>query len=362
MTTHTYQYSRQLFGSSTPKVTLDHYDVTHNSARVAGKLVLTPQVHAWQHRRLLEFTSNPAYAFRDIPQDASVIVYDLYSGEMTNLMNNALAKFTGKVRKHNASLGVTLGSMHQSKQMLIDRTHKIASVLDKEVARAERRKRKLTRREAIQARAGDILEVEFGWMPAVMDVRDALGALARSPPDGWMTARSKGKHTRTYVETAPLYSDFRRTTWEGDLSASVSGLVRVSNPNEFLLSRLGLLSLPGVAWDLIPWSYVVNMFTNMNQMVNSFTDFVGVEMLSSCHTRTSSVTRTDYKAGDRWGGTPGSAMTVVHEKRRDRDLGLPSPKFELRLPELNLELAVIASSLILQRINKLNRLFGMYER
>jgi hypothetical protein len=106
----------------------------------------------------------------------------------------------------------------------------------------------------------------------------------------------------------------------------------------------------------------VNMFTNMGQMVNSITDFVGVTILSSSTTKTSSIVRSDYMAGDRWGGSPGSSRTLVHEKQRIRDLGLPSPKFMMRVPELNVELAVIACSLILQRIGRLNMLLGYAPR
>jgi hypothetical protein len=141
--------------------------------------------------------------------------------------------------------------------------------------------------------------------------------------------------------------------------ACLSGRVVVTNPNLFLANRLGLLNLPGVAWDLIPWSFVVNMVTNAAQMINSVTDFIGVACDNMSMTRTSFVTRNSEYYGTA-AVRPGFSKSECWEKRKRRvtSSGVPAPKFEFKAPEFNLELAVIASSLILQRVSRLNVLFG----
>jgi hypothetical protein len=138
--------------------------------------------------------------------------------------------------------------------------------------------------------------------------------------------------------------------------------VRITNPNLFLANRLGLLNLPGVAWDLIPWSFVVNMFTNMGQMVNSLTDFVGVEVSNGSSTRVADLERYHLcMAGFAPGqyATSGQAHSKVHEKQRRRSVGgIPTPSFQFRLPELNLELAGIAIALILQKMSRIQQILG----
>jgi len=319
---------------------------------------LRANAHNFRHTVQSSFEDAYVGIVSGYAEPASIACFEINSDPLcTELDNKAIARFTGKVRKHHASLGVTLGSIKQSRDMLTDRTQKLASFLSERVKAAERLPAKVRRRKMVEGRAGDILEWEFGWVPLVEDIKAGLDTLSRDLPPGWMSARATARYYNVVKRATAGYTG--TITTEGTVMSCLSGRVQVTNPNLFLANRLGLLNLPGVAWDLIPWSFVVNMFTNAAQMINSVTDFIGVACDNMSMTRTSFVER---KA--EYYGTapvrPGMSKSDCWEKRKRRvtSSGVPAPKFELRVPELNLELAVIASSLILQRTSRLNVLFG----
>lgn len=339
-------------------VTVHQNLYTENSPRVNGKLVLRSNPHTFFKAWVKNQHWTPDYRFRG-PQfyPASPQLGNLNSSEFESLQNAALARFTGKIRKHNASLGVTLASMKQSRDMIIDRTEKIANIFTKVERLGRSKGLKQTTREFNRGRASDFLEGEFGWMPLVTDISDALGALSRDPRPGWYSAKAKATHQLARSKQDSFY-DWAWTE-TGEIWCTVGARCKFTNPNAYLANRLGLLALPGVAWDLIPWSFVVNMFTNMGAIVNSFTDFMGVEMDSGSVTKVSKIQRDWVNTSN--GGTPGPSgysQGSMVEVQRSRVLGVPTPIFEMRVPEMNLELAGIAISLILQKVGAINRLFG----
>lgn len=348
--------------------TVGHDDTSVSSPRVSGKLKLQSNPYELWHcvMETLSYSSEFPYTANVSTANSHFISMD-NTFIWTPLTNKALARFTGKVRAGNASLGVTLASMKQSRDMIVDRSQKIASIFEKVEHRIVERQRspgqkKRDRRKAVQDRAGDFLEWEFGWMPLVEDIKNSLGALGNYIPDRWISSSVQDSYNVS--RSVDLYDYSYRQHDFGSFQVKLGANLVFDNPNLFLLNRLGLLNLPGVAWDLIPWSFVVNMFTNMGQMVNSVTDFVGCSVQNPSFTRSAFVTREDHLfAGQKaWQrpGVQGYASSTVYERQKKRLTGaLPTPSLQLKLPELNLELAGIAISLILQKINRINKLFGM---
>lgn len=337
--------------------TENYSNLTFNSPRINGKLVLRSNPHAFSYRKMLSQECNNSLLFVNYDADSGVF-FD--SAIQTRLTNEALARFTGKVRTHNASLGVTVASWRQSKDMLIKRSQMLNLLLDKEMPASTRKVKALRRRKFREARASEVLEGFFGWVPLIADIQDSLGALARDPKDRrWVTSSSKGAwHYQDSTDNVPYdlhSSDIR----DAQCVATVSAGVTCTSQNLFLLNRLGLLNLPGVAWDLIPWSFVVNMFTNMGQIVNSYTDFVGVEfdnMSTTFSTRSIGTKVQTAGSGAPWWLGPGECRSVVSERRKDRSVGLQKPTFQFRTPLLDLSLASIAIALLVQKTQKLNRL------
>lgn len=348
---------------------VEHADTSASSPKKArGGLDLRPNPFTWSHRTSsIPAVFSPNYARETVPPEKMALSQlpsysDLASKTVViSLTNEALARFTGKVRKHNANLGVTLASWKQSVNMITDRTNKISKILDRSIKSLEKMSPSKLRRIRAQKSASAVLEGEFGWKPLVDDIQAGFGTLARNPPDSqWVRSVSKG--TVTGVQTdwgqAGLSAWYRRLFIE-HYRVTVSGRAVITSQNAHLANRLGLLNLPGVAWDLIPWSFVVNMFTNMAQMVNSLTAFAGVDIRDGSTTQSVFAdVRQRVQANPAYSTYVGACecdCIVVYKRRY---LGIPTPKFQWRVPELNLELAVIAASLMLQKLNRLNRLVG----
>jgi hypothetical protein len=144
----------------------------------------------------------------------------------------------------------------------------------------------------------------------------------------------------------------------GQARTSYSTKVTIDNPNLWLLNRMGLINPLTVAWDLVPWSFVVNMFVNVNSLLNSVTDTVGLNVTDMSITRTCKLIH-DYSLADKPSGTDRRRSSInVYQKRRV--LGVPlKPTVEVKIPELNWELALIASSLVIQKFKRINKIIGL---
>lgn len=134
-----------------------------------------------------------------------------------------------------------------------------------------------------------------------------------------------------------------------------SAVFRLENPNAWLANQMGLINPAVVVWDLVPWSFVVNMFANVNSLLNQFTDFYGLEVSGA-----STTVREDYFEASVfrkvfWEGLPYYIQDtrVFNNYNKDRSLGLTLPKLEFRLPPLTLTSAIMAVSLMVQQISGL---------
>jgi hypothetical protein len=331
-----------------------------NSSRVNGKLVLRSNTldhrKSSSHRILLG--TCPAVT----PIDSSIngVLSQSDIDILNRLANVALQRFTAKVKKHNASLGVTLASWRQARDMITSRTHTIAdhmTSIQKSVSKmTARSQRRLGKRD----RASDFLEGEFGWRPLITDIQNAFDTLGRERPDSeWNSSSARAFNEITQASDYPASGYRYQNVFTSTLRVNVGARVKVVNQNLWLANQLGLLNLPGVAWDLIPWSFVVNMFTNIGHMVNSITDFVGLELDNVATTRSAWIERTfdnfpstKPSAPKYTGHSWGNLRTV--SKTRSVGGSIPTPNFMWKCPELNLELAGIAMALVVQKMGRIN--------
>lgn len=324
--------------------------LSQSSPRVNGKLVLqanplqdlVAQVTMWKPRGNLTCPgANVSNTFDWKPQH----------------YNAVYAKFVGKLRYGSASLGVTLGSWGQARRMIIDRFMKIGKIFNK-VEKNVRRKPRLNRKKDL---AGAFLEGEFGWVPLLADVVAICSTVCDNAiPDEWIHA------TKRYVvaeESSATYGGMttNRIRLSGNARITIAQKVKISNENLWLANRLGLVNPLTVAWDLVPWSFVVNMFLNVNQIVGALSDTVGLELTDGSVTRSSRILREEvswvpfdytdasgsYLRGDDY-------AINVNTRQKTRVLGAPPmPSLQFKLPNVNFELAAIASALVTQRVSKL---------
>jgi hypothetical protein len=124
------------------------------------------------------------------------------------------------------------------------------------------------------------LEVHFGWEPLVKDIYGGLKALTRD----FSPTRVRGSGKMNYVlnqstsSPAPYGRDISTVHWTRSVGVMIQGHVRVINPNVALANELGVLNPLAIAWEAVPFSFVVDWFSNVGQVLASATDFVGLEI------------------------------------------------------------------------------------
>lgn len=245
------------------------------------------------------------------------------------LINKSFSELVETLKGDNANLLMLLGEGHESLKMIVDRLNKLHNA-----ARALRRGniRKFTRalrvkpkrrhlrwgtRKVAQNFSGLWLEYHFGWSPMLADMHDAAvflskpWSVAQKPRKG---ASSVDRHVTTVEEWWNTYS----------VHQGVDAIV--SNPNKALVNRLGLANPVYVAWDLVPFSFVVDWFTDIGAFLGSFNAFYGYD------TRNGFTTNLVRSRGEFWylRDMPGNVPCRLKRVFMYRNLGLTAP-----LPNLN---------------------------
>lgn len=328
------------------------FSCTSTSSMVNGKVDLSKQQpHSLLRGKVDYQRYNGNVPSGEHPLNAS---NEPYVTDFTKVEQIALAKFNGRLRKGSASLGVTLASWKQSRDMIQSRLSNLQQITSPWEKKAERWG--LSRKRiGPNGLASAFLEGEFGWVPLIGDIKSALTTVCQDGvPPSWV----KGVHFENVNTQSVSVGGGLTTTHHhnGILRTTVCGAVRITNPNLWLLNRMGLINPATVAWDLVPWSFVVNMFVNVNAMLNSFTNELGIQITDKSVTNTSNIgtlyTRVHQAQG--W-----SVSSATRRKRKVRTVGaIPTVKWQVRVPDFSLETAAIAASLLVQRMSKIARLIS----
>jgi hypothetical protein len=217
------------------------------------------------------------------------------SQERSWAKNGALARFNGKV-KETASWLVTLAEHKQAMQMIENRLFTLASVTKSllrgrvDLAAEElgvfgtkdyRTKRRLGKIKGnAKAASNNMLEFAFGWQPVVSDIQSSMKILQAEIP------------RKPVKATCRISVDKINGSWPGSTGSHVTGylqctigaFVSISNPNLYLANQLGLLNPAIVAYELVPWSFVLGWFVNVEQFLSSFTEYAGINVVDPYYT------------------------------------------------------------------------------
>lgn len=194
------------------------------------------------------------------------------------------------------------------------------------------------------------LEWHFGWSPLVNDIGNAVDVLQAPLPS--LTAKGSGKAstfsdtlTQTWYHGKPLYGGTRR---ELTVRCKLQAEVTVTNHNLYLANALGFTNPASIAWELVPFSFVVDWFIPVGNFLSQWTDFVGLSL--------GNATTTYYGDGNDWVRQYGHPEFSTFSRRKgivriERTYGIPS--FALRpnqVTGLSPMRGVTAVSLLLQRL------------
>lgn len=282
----------------------------------------------------------------NLPRTANGIT--MFTSEiMKQLETVSYARLRGKLYKGNAALGVTLAGYKQTRAMVAqnyDRINNKLGLLSRVLGRVADPK------AAAKAAANTHLEFIFGVVPLYVDIVSALTSVVQQADQ---LAYVRGAHKVSLDRDLVISSggDSIRTQIRGHARMTQACGVRIRDPNVWLLERAGLLNLGTVAWDVVPWSFLVNMFVNINQMVQQVTDFVGLEF--------DNVTVTRAARYGQWTSSKRSSQSSISFEvdYKTRTVGqLAKPSLQFRLPEVSWGTCAMAASLATQQIGRITKL------
>lgn len=221
--------------------------------------------------------------------------------------------------------------------------------MDRDLLKREHEKIWNRHTKSLENASGLWLEYWMGWSPLMSDIYAAPRAFASLQPKYFIRTGGSREYNATYRRGQPPNG---RTSVDGSCSALIechmSGTVRVTNPNYHLAKNLGM-SPQDIIWNITPWSWMIDWFTNVGQVVSSMNDWVGVELTDySC-----TMCYKDAKHVERFYNFNGvSGTRVLTESRvvRATPKGFPQPQPVIHLPDFSLTRLATTLSLIGTRI------------
>lgn len=280
--------------------------------------------------------------------------YACLNQELTRLEASTYAAAYDKFHKRvlpKAALALTLMDHQKSIMMIAERTKQLLSFA-KSVARMDLIRAyqalnlpsgKLTRTKA-KAPADLWLEYTFGWTPLIEDIGMAIDVLQGFPE----YERVKGAKSAVFTTVSPWDGGSSATT-TAKLTTVCSGGVRVTNPNLLLANQLGFVNPAAVAWDAVPFSFVVDWFIPVGKFLNSYTTDLGFGIEEPMITRilewsgtNKHVAYNDGKTENYYNGKTISRTTSPFHR--------PDLLDRRGLPEVSPWLAATTTSLLIQQL------------
>lgn len=333
------------------------YQRSVNSPRVNGRLKLQPNPWLLQKRSvfgMVQSGNSRDLSYYPVPGMGNGHYSSSASAARSAALLKARNRFRAKLYKGSAALGVTIASYRQSREMIVARATNIADAakllrgkMDKDSS--------LLRHHSV---AGTYLETVFGWQPLLADIHaSCMTVIQQADYLDWVRGRGSD-----FFDGVEWFNSDSPDRFYGMATVSISAQVRIKNPNLWLLERAGLINPMAVAWDLVPWSFVVNMFVSTGALVNSITDFMGLEFHNESTTYATRGIGNRLVTNGLSRAHPHFAMAMNGYSFKDsfRVVGpVPRPPLMLKLPKADWSLAAIAASLMVQRVKALDRYFSL---
>lgn len=144
------------------------------------------------------------------------------------------------------------------------------------------------------------LEFSFGWSPMISDIYNAVDVLQSPIKSCWVKARAASLQRNTKIPVGD--GDSRSYNWANETPypyqtvaewhqiVSKAGVqmgleCSVENPNLWLANQLGVINPAKAAWDVLPWSFVVDWVFPISQFLSYGTDMIGLSVGNAYTTR-----------------------------------------------------------------------------
>lgn len=183
----------------------------------------------------------------------------------------AKKQYFDNLAKQEVHVGNIIAERHQSLKMLKDLLERVSNLLVK------RDKLSLaaliggkTKGDITKKLSNDFLMFQFGLRPLMSDIFGTLEILASKSYDveSYYTVRSQGKHTTTYKSGTKVITVKTKCRFVVDYN--------VDNKVLATLHSIGLVNPLEIAWEVLPWSFVVDWFLPIGAWVHALETNTGL--------------------------------------------------------------------------------------
>lgn len=224
--------------------------------------------------------------FIDVPNLQMAIYQYTGPGAFPYARNKSWSSLVNQVRPNQAELGVLLGEMRESSRMIATRCTQMYHAYRalrrgnfrgflRELHIGPYRRHRNWVRNSVADASGLWLEYSFGWAPLASDVSNACGVLGQETPH---RSKVSGSGRQRYAYETNIEEMY------GLAYVKQGCLFRVVNPNAYLAQSLGVTNWASIAWELIPFSFMVDWAFDVGSFLGSFTDLMGLEITGAYNT------------------------------------------------------------------------------
>jgi hypothetical protein len=207
------------------------------------------------------------------------------------LVNRALIKARNKLKSSDINLGVAFAERKLTARLVGDTTVRLAKSL-RQLRRGEIRSAMRTLGIANgkrEPRGGSVpqkwLELQYGWKPLLSDVYGACDALSKRDKKDWsVVAKGSARSTKVLLlgcklGEAPFYYSGANVVTRIERGAFVRIDAQPANEVLISLGALGLTNPALIAWELVPFSFVVDWFLPIGGWLESLDATLGFQIL-----------------------------------------------------------------------------------
>jgi len=225
---------------------------------------------------------------------ASSFSYGLDDGATVLAAQLAYRKFVDGIGD-TAGIAESLATWTQSQNMIVARATQLSRALmlfkQGRIELALRTLEVRNYREKLKARGLSLtntsqkrwserwLEYHFGWSPLIGDIYNAVNILQSPVPPTRL--RASGRERRTLKQSPPSYLVTNHNGLKIDARCLYFADIEVSNANLYMANQLGLLNPFKLAWDVVPFSFVVDWFVPVSSFLGQWSDFQGLRLMNS---------------------------------------------------------------------------------